>query len=133
MVVYDHECLDNFGEVYQFRPLEFIEKAKHLKSGLKELIVYRREQLHQGFIDVEMMSLSPLGSLRDFTALVHLSITAHLLLGYQICEGSGWSDIYREQLPDETHKVMEVLPSSLQKLRLMNCGTGIIQDTSTLR
>lgn len=129
--MYDHDQRD-FDEAAEFKPEQFIRKLKHLKPSLRELILFRREKLRQTILFATPESLMPIGSLGDFTALSHLAITAHLLLGHQVSEGSDWSRHYRELLLEPTYKLRHVLPKSLRQLRLMNCGSAIIQDALDL-
>jgi len=100
-----------------------------LKSSLKELSVFRRELL-QDFPSLALGTgaeiCTNIGSLTGFEVLTSLSITAHLLLGDQLTPNSAWSRLYTEHAGDRSNQNLSgVLPRSLQKLRLLNCGPKV--------
>lgn len=128
---YDHDQNRRHIDL-DFQPAQFGAAIARLKPTLKELALFRRERLHETFNSTSAANLTTIGSLSQFTSLVSLSITAHLLLGHQNSYGSSWSRLFEELAPGNTQKLAVLLPKSLEKLRLMNCGGNILKEVTEL-
>jgi len=124
-LMYEHD--ESWTNEVQFIPSKFSEAIEHLKPSLRELVLYRSEKSQASFDE-----LSTIGSLAEFENLTSLSITAHLLLGPQRIENSGfWKAAAQfDTLPSQP--LVKCLPKSLEKLKLKNCGYDILKDVSEL-
>lgn len=130
-LTYDHDQNRRHIDV-DFQPAQFGAAIARLKPTLKELAVFRRERLHETFNSTAAVNLTTIGPLSQFSALTSISITAHLLLGHQRSHGSSWSRLFEELAPGNTQKLAGLLPKSIEKLRLMNCGGNILRDVTEL-
>ena len=128
---HDEEYGDAFSEThdYPFFPRQLDGALASLEGCLKKLILYRIAQNPRP--GATRSDFGIIKSLKHFKQLTHLSITAQLLLGPQMIDGSDW---YEESLlhSAEAQSLDSCLPPSLKHLELKKCGENIYDQVKGL-
>jgi hypothetical protein len=105
----------------------FSASVQHLKDTLKELVLHRGELQYQlaNTWKTEFYLLDQ--SLKSFTKLKRLDITAHLLVGPQKVDRSMWWKQSQSQACSK-QGIADGLPASLEMLCLRDCGELIWEE-----
>lgn len=114
-----------------FLPRMFSSSIQHLKETLKELVLHRGELQYQlaNTSTYEFYLLDQ--SLKTFTKLKRLDVTAHLLVGPQKVDRSMWWKQSQSQACSK-QGIADGLPASLELLCLRDCGELIWDEIDTV-